>query len=88
MCNLLPMFSLKPTQTPPATTQLNGRTVKLIIRRHRRARRITLRWNAIKETVQLGLPPRVAIRVGLNFIEEKKKLAGGASRAAEAILLA
>jgi len=50
---------------------LDGRTVALHIRRHRRARRMNLRLDAKGEGVVLTLPPGTAERDGLAFVEEQ-----------------
>ena len=50
----------------------DGRSIPVDIRRHRRARRISLRYDAKSQSVRLTLPLRASAKEGMRFVEEKR----------------
>lgn len=50
----------------------NGRTYPIEVRRHPRARRITLQFNPVHDRLSLTLPRHVSSREGFAFLESKR----------------
>ncbi|MFQ6017446.1 MAG: M48 family metallopeptidase [Kiloniellaceae bacterium] len=57
--------------TDPYILRIKTREIPLEVRRHPRARRITLRFDGASGTLCLTLPRRAALREGLDFAEQK-----------------
>lgn len=45
----------------------------IVVRKHKRARRITIRYRPLTHALQLTLPRRASLRQGLHFIEQKRE---------------
>jgi len=56
---------------PPKILRLEGREIPLKVARHAKARHISLRVDGAARAVRLILPPRAALREGLEFAEYK-----------------
>jgi predicted metal-dependent hydrolase len=50
---------------------LKGRIIPLAIRRHRRARRISLRLSPARDTIVMTLPVRASVASGMDFLSSK-----------------
>jgi predicted metal-dependent hydrolase len=55
----------------PDLLQVGEHTLPLVIKRHRRAKRICLRYNPTDHAINLTLPRHTRISDGINFITEK-----------------
>ncbi len=64
------MFLPKPAQTPHIAVA--GLRLPLTIRRHTRARRITLRYRASQGDALLTIPKRASLKESLAFLESRK----------------
>lgn len=49
-----------------------GHTLPLFVKRHSTSRRMTLRFNPLKDEVTLTLPPRCPSRAAVSFLNEKR----------------
>jgi len=57
---------------PPTVLALAEREVPLRVRESARARRITLRIDAVADSIELVLPKRVSLAAGLRFLETRR----------------
>jgi hypothetical protein len=55
----------------PEWLQVNGEKLPLVIRRHRRAKRICLRYNPTKHAISLTLPSHTRVSSGVDFLMQK-----------------
>jgi predicted metal-dependent hydrolase len=60
------------TQSAPQSLAFGAREVPLRVRQSARARRIALRIDAAASAIELVLPHRVPLAVGLDFIEQRR----------------
>lgn len=58
-------------ETYPDLLQVGEHTLPLVIKRHKRAKRICLRYNPTEHAINLTLPRHTRISDGINFITEK-----------------
>jgi predicted metal-dependent hydrolase len=68
---VLSFLRRKPTLPPPSLT-IGAREVPLTVRQSGRARRVALRIDAAGAAVELVLPTRVPLSVGLDFLDSRK----------------
>lgn len=52
---------------------INNERLPILIRKHRKSRRMVLRYQPLRKAIGLTLPRYVSIRQGLHFIEEKRE---------------
>ena len=57
----------------PEWLSINGQRLPLVIKRHRRAKRICLRYNPTQHTISLTLPRHTRVSVGLQFLMQKSE---------------
>lgn len=57
---------------PVHTIALEQHSFPVIVKRHHKARRMTLRYEPVQQHVVLCLPRYTSVREGLSFVEEKK----------------
>ena len=57
----------------PEWLSINGERLPLVIKRHRRAKRICLRYNPTQHTISLTLPRHTRVSVGLQFLMQKSE---------------
>lgn len=57
----------------PTFITLEGRSIPITVRRHARARRISLRLSECRDSIFLTLPRRAKLETGLRFIERHKE---------------
>ncbi len=57
----------------PEWLQINGQRLPLVIKRHRRAKRICLRYNPTSHAISLTLPSHTRVSVGLKFLMQKSE---------------
>jgi predicted metal-dependent hydrolase len=63
---------LRRQPVPPQALTLDGREVPLRVRQSARARRVAVRIDAGAAAVELVLPKRVSLAVGLDFLESRR----------------
>lgn len=62
----------QPLQNTQYSIELEGRLLPIVIRKHKRARRMIIRYQPLNFSLSLTLPRYVSVRQGLSFIEEKR----------------
>jgi predicted metal-dependent hydrolase len=59
--------------TPPHYLQLGERRLPIVIRKHKTARRLVLRYQPLSGSISLTIPRYVTINQGLHFVNEKRE---------------
>ena len=60
-------------EVTPEWLQIDGQRLPLVIRRHRRAKRICLRYNPTQHAISLTLPRHTRVSEGLRFLTQKSE---------------
>lgn len=66
-------FTSKPSATLPEKLRFDGVELPLVVTRHQTARRITLRYDPHRRSVNLTLPRYAPLRVAAGFLREKRE---------------
>ena len=74
----------RPSEPPAIAIAFDGEVYLVRVRRHRQARRYTLRIHAATREVVLTMPPRGSVKQARDFAAEARRLDRGAARAAAA----
>ncbi len=67
------MSSFWRKEVTPEWLQIDGQRLPLVIRRHRRAKRICLRYNPTQHAISLTLPRHTRVSDGLRFLTQKSE---------------